>query len=156
MQGQIGRKGQSIHGMIIVNLQTKFQVIRMKELWIIAIYTQLASGHILMAVHSSTQPCFSSDFSKSLKGSTILFGTLNDDGMTHMEHTFRRFWSRQNSLNLLFRFWPFKVKGHSEVKKKYFLFVFQLLTDLGHFDFLINLLSALEPEILPFSCRDVR
>ena len=32
------------------NLNTKFQPIRMKELSVIAIYTQIASGHILLAV----------------------------------------------------------------------------------------------------------
>ena len=34
------------------NLNTKFQPIRMKELSVIAIYTQIASGHILLAVRS--------------------------------------------------------------------------------------------------------
>ena len=32
------------------NLNTKFQPIRMKELSVIAIYTPIASGHILLAV----------------------------------------------------------------------------------------------------------
>ena len=32
------------------NLNTKFQPIRMKELSVIAIYTPVASGHILLAV----------------------------------------------------------------------------------------------------------
>ena len=32
------------------NLNTKFQPIRMKELSVIAIYTQIASGDILLAV----------------------------------------------------------------------------------------------------------
>ena len=34
------------------NLNTKFQPIRMKELSVIAIYTQIASGHILLAARS--------------------------------------------------------------------------------------------------------
>ena len=38
--------------MVTENLHTKFQPIRMKELSVIASYTQIASGHILLAVRS--------------------------------------------------------------------------------------------------------
>ena len=38
--------------MVTENLHTKFQPIRTTELSVIAIYTQIASGHILLAVRS--------------------------------------------------------------------------------------------------------
>ena len=38
--------------MVTENLHTKFHPIHMKELSVIAIYTQIASGHILLAVCS--------------------------------------------------------------------------------------------------------
>ena len=38
--------------MVTENLHTKFQSIRMKELSVITIYTQIASGHILLTVRS--------------------------------------------------------------------------------------------------------
>ena len=63
------------------NLNTKFQPIRMKELSIIAIYTQIASGHILLAVRSSASVAI---FSKVEKAPPSFFYMFNDDVMTHI------------------------------------------------------------------------
>ena len=48
------------------NLNTKFQPIRMKELSVIAIYTQIASGHhILLAVGSCNSVAIIQKFKKA-------------------------------------------------------------------------------------------
>ena len=48
------------------NLNIKFQPIRMKELSVIAIYTQIASGHILLAVRSCASVVIFSKVEKAL------------------------------------------------------------------------------------------
>ena len=52
------------------NLNTKFQPIRMKELSVIAIYTQIASGHMLLAVRSCASAAI---FSKVEKAPPFFF-----------------------------------------------------------------------------------
>ena len=52
------------------NLNTKFEPIRMKELSVIAIYTQIGSGHILLAVRSSASVAI---FSKVEKAPPFFF-----------------------------------------------------------------------------------
>ena len=69
--------------MVTENLHTKFQPIRTTELSVIAIYTQIAPGHIVLA--KSVRSCVSvAIFFKNLKGSAILFYLFNDDVMTHI------------------------------------------------------------------------
>ena len=48
------------------NLNTKFQPIGMKELSVIAIYTQIASGHILLAVRNCASVAIFSNVEKAL------------------------------------------------------------------------------------------
>ena len=66
--------------MVTENLHTKFQPIRTTKLSVIAIYTQIASGHILLA---SALPCFGCDFFLKLKSLRHSFLMFNDDVMTH-------------------------------------------------------------------------
>ena len=63
------------------NLNTKFQLIRMKELSVIAIYSQIASGHILLAVRSCVSVAFF--FLQKLKRlhHSFLHVQFNDDVM---------------------------------------------------------------------------
>ena len=56
--------------MVTENLHTKFQPIRTTELSIIAIYTQIASGHILLAVRSCASVAI---FSKVAKAPPFFF-----------------------------------------------------------------------------------
>ena len=57
--------GDAMLEMVTENLHTKFQPIRMKELSVIAIYTQIASGHIQLAVRSRASVAFFSEFVKA-------------------------------------------------------------------------------------------
>ena len=50
--GQIKLNAEAMLEMVTENLHTKFQPIRMKQLSVITIYTQIASGYLLLAVHS--------------------------------------------------------------------------------------------------------
>ena len=65
--------------MVTENLHTKFQRIRTTELNVIAIYTQIASGHILLAVRSCALVAI---FFKVEKAPPLFFYIFNDDVMT--------------------------------------------------------------------------
>ena len=135
------------------NLNTKFQPIRMKELNVIVIYTQIASGHILLAVRSCASVAIF--FSKVERAPPFFFYVFNDDVMTHIWCKFRPFWSRQKCLKHNFSTWPKKVKGHFEVTS-YLWLICQWLNNSEHFGAYCNLLSALEQKIWPFNWRKVR
>ena len=67
--------------MVTENLYTKFQPIRTTDLSVIAIYTQIASGQILLAVRSCASVAI---FSKVEKAAPFVFDMFNDDVMTHI------------------------------------------------------------------------
>ena len=93
------------------NLNTQFQPIRMKELSVITIYTQIASGHILLAVLSSVSVAI---FSKVEKAPPFFFTYMfNDDVIT--QYTIRNNLALISSIleqasvkNIIFRLRPFE------------------------------------------------
>ena len=139
--------------MVPENLHTKFQPIRITELSIIAIYTQIASGHILLAVRS----CVSVAIFQKLKrlrhsflhvqwrcydAHLVLISSILEQAKVFKT----QFW---------FRLCPLKVKGHLEITS-YLWLICQWLNNSEHFGAYCNLLSALEQKILPFNWRKVR
>ena len=121
----------------------------MKELSVIAIYTPIASGHILLAVRILR-------FFQKLK---------------RLRHSFLHVqWRCYDSHLVLissileqakvfktqfFRLWPLKVKGHFKVTSHLWL-ICQWLNNSEHFGACCNLLSASEQKIWPFNWRKVR
>ena len=138
--------------MVTENLHTKFQTIRTTELSVIAIYTQIASGHILLAVRSRASVAI---FSKVEKAPPFFFKC----SMTMLWRTscvnFVHFGAGKSVENIIFRLWPLKVKGHFEVTC-YLWLICQWLNNSEHFGAYCNLLSALEQKIWPFNWRKVR
>ena len=111
------------------NLNTKFQPIRMKELSVIAIYTQIASGHILLTVRSCASVAIFFLFEKAPPFFfTCLMTMLWRISGVHFVH----FEAGISVKNIIFRLGPLKVKGHFEVRSHLWL-ICQWLNNSEHF-----------------------